>query len=193
MNRIVTKAEQNTEPAIDEAASIQVYEARDGDLPAIHAIYTHHVETGLGSFEETAPDAIEMAERRVQAQALGLPYLVARAGGRVLGFAYAAPYRTRSAYRHTVENSIYVAPDAQRRGAGGALLDALIARCTEQGYRQMIAVIGDSENAASIRLHERAGFVRAGTLRSVGRKFDTWVDSVLMQRALGDGDRTGPS
>jgi phosphinothricin acetyltransferase len=142
-----------------------------------------------------------MARRRAEIVGKGMPYLVAvengpKAGsgtGRVLGFAYAAPYRPRAAYRYTVEDSVYVAPEAVGRGIGMALLDALIETCTTIGFRQMVAVIGDSENRRSIRLHEKAGFVHAGTLEAVGYKFDRWVDSVTMQRALGPGSGTKPT
>jgi L-amino acid N-acyltransferase YncA len=173
--------------------SVRLRPSQDADLDAIQAIYAHHVLTGLGSFEEVPPDIAEMARRRAATLALNLPYLVAEAeDGRVIGYAYAAPYRTRSAYRYTVEDSIYVAADAARRGVGQALLAALIERCTALGYRQMVAVIGDSGNAGSIALHASQGFVRTGLLPSVGCKFGRWVDSVLMQRPLGPGDREQP-
>lgn len=156
-------------------------------MQAVRAIYAHQVENGLGSFEETAPGAAELTRRRADVRHLGLPYLVAELDGRIAGFAYAAPYRARSAYRHTVEDSIYVAPDAVRRGVGKALLHALIAHCEALGYRQMVAVIGGTDNTASITLHASLGFREAGVLRAVGFKFGRWVDSVLMQRALGPG------
>lgn len=158
------------------------------DLPAIAAIYRHHVMTGLASFEETPPDAEELARRRAAVLASGLPWLVATDGGRaLLGYAYAGLYRPRSAYRYTVEDSIYVAPGQTGRGVGRALLAALIADTEAKGYRQMMAVIGDSANAASIGVHRACGFIEAGRLRAVGFKFGRWVDSVLMQRALGPG------
>jgi L-amino acid N-acyltransferase YncA len=156
-------------------------------MEAVRAIYAHHVAHGLGSFEETAPDAAELMLRRAAVLRHGLPYLVAELDGRVAGFAYASPYRARTAYRHTVEDSIYVAPDAVRRGVARALLRALVTHCEAQGYRQMIAVIGGTDNLASITLHARVGFREAGMLRAVGFKFGHWVDSVLMQRALGPG------
>jgi len=162
------------------------------DLQAITATYAHHVLHGLGSFEETPPSEAEIAERRETVLSRGLPHLVAVLDGRFAGFAYALPYRARSAYRYTVEDSIYVAPDAQRQGAGVALLGALIAETTGQGYRQMVAAIGDSANAGSIGLHARLGFRMAGTLVAVGFKFGRWVDGVLMQRALGVGDGAPP-
>lgn len=170
------------------ALAMTVRDAADADLAAVQAIYAHFVLHGLASFEEVPPSTAEIARRREAVRALGLPYLVAEAEGRVLGFAYAGPYRPRPAYRYTVEDSVYVAPDAGGRGAGRALLATLIRRCEAAGFRQMVAVIGDSGNAASIGLHRALGFETAGVLRSVGFKFGRWVDSVLMQRRLGPGD-----
>jgi phosphinothricin acetyltransferase len=158
------------------------------DLPAIAAIYRHHVTTGLASFEETPPDAGELARRREAVLDAGLPWLVATGpDGALLGYAYAGLYRPRSAYRYTVEDSIYVAPGQTGRGVGRALLAALIADTEAKGYRQMMAVIGDSANLASMGVHRACGFIEAGRLRAVGFKFGRWVDSVLMQRALGAG------
>lgn len=162
------------------------------DLDAVHAIYTHHVLNGLASFEEQPPALDEMRARHADVVALGLPYLVAEEAGEVLGYGYCAPYRTRSAYRFVLEDSIYIKEGLQRRGIGQALLAELIVRCEQLGYRQLVAVIGDSANAASIGLHAKLSFVRAGTLRSVGYKFGRWVDSVTMQRPLGGGDMTPP-
>ncbi|MFQ5784928.1 MAG: GNAT family N-acetyltransferase [Alphaproteobacteria bacterium] len=170
----------------------RVRDSRDADLSAVQAIYAHHVRHGLASFEETPPDVAEMARRRDALRERGLPHIVAEIDGAVVGYAYAGPYRTRPAYRYTVEDSVYVAPGTAGRGIGRALLDTLITRCTALGYRQMVAVIGDSANDASIGLHEALGFRRAGCLRSVGFKFDRWVDSVLLQRPLGDGDADRP-
>ncbi|MGE0723197.1 MAG: N-acetyltransferase family protein [Alphaproteobacteria bacterium] len=174
--------------------ALVIRDASPADVPAITAIYGHHVRHGLASFEETPPDEDEIARRFADVAAKGYPYLVAApgAGGAVLGYAYASAYRPRPAYRWTVENSVYLAPASARRGIGAALLAALIARCEAKGFRQMVAVIGDSANDASIGLHERLGFVRAGLIRSVGYKHGRWVDSVLMQRALGAGDSTHP-
>ncbi len=166
--------------------------SQDGDLAQIVAIYAHHVLTGLASFEEVPPDLAEMTQRRAAILAKGLPYLVAVEDDRLLGYAYAGPYRTRPAYRHTLENSIYIDPKAERRGVGTQLLSALIDDCARQGYRQMVAVIGDSDNHASIALHRKLGFQMTGILRAVGYKFGRWVDSVLMQRALGPGQNTPP-
>jgi phosphinothricin acetyltransferase len=162
------------------------------DIAAIAAIYAHYVLHGLASFELEPPDAREMARRRTQITQLGLPYLVAEISGVVAGYAYAAPYRARPAYCHTVEDSIYIHRDFSGRGVGSALMTALISACESAGYRQIIAVIGDSGNAASIALHAKFGFARVGLLPSVGWKFGRWVDSVLMQRALGTGDSTLP-
>ena len=174
------------------AQVLDIRDAEAADTTAIQRIYAHHVLNGLGSFEGTAPDEAEMARRRAAITARGLPYLVAEHGGRVRGFAYCAPYRTRVSYRNTVEDSIYVAPDAQRLGIGRTLLATLIERCTALGYRQMIAVIGGSNNESSIGLHEALGFRHAGTLTAVGWKLGGWVDTVLLQRALGPGADSPP-
>jgi L-amino acid N-acyltransferase YncA len=166
--------------------------ATAADLGAIHAIYAHHVLNGLASFEEVPPAPEEMRRRFDDIVGRGLPYLALELEGEVAGYGYCAPYRARSAYRYALEDSVYVRHDLARRGAGRAILHALVARCTELGYRQLIAVIGDSANAPSIALHAQAGFLRAGTLRSVGFKFGRWLDSVIMQRPLGPGDATRP-
>lgn len=162
------------------------------DLPAVLSIYGHHVLHGLATFEEEVPTLDELRRRHEDVVSHGLPYLVAAEGRTVLGYGYCALYRTRSAYRHTLEDSIYVRDGLQGRGIGRAILSELLARCTALNYRQIVAVIGDSGNAASIGLHARLGFVRAGTLRSTGYKFGRWVDSVLMQRPLGAGDGSKP-
>jgi phosphinothricin acetyltransferase len=171
---------------------VQVRPAAPGDLPAIQALYAHHVDRGLGSFEEAAPPVEEMRRRFDDILGGGFPYLVAEIGGSLAGYGYCALYRSRSAYRHTVENSVYVRHDVLGRGVGRRLLVALIGQCEAQGYRQMVAVIGDSANQGSIGLHASVGFVRVGTLRSVGFKHGRWVDSVFMQRPLGAGDGTPP-
>jgi L-amino acid N-acyltransferase YncA len=162
------------------------------DVPAIQAIYSHHVLYGAASFEETPPGVEEIGHRRAAVLQRGLPYLVAELDGLVVGYAYASPYRSRSAYRYTLEDSVYIRAGFARGGLGRTLLSELIATCTAGGWRQMVAVIGDSGNAASIGLHEKLGFQFVGTLRSVGYKFDTWTDSVLMQRELGPGDAVAP-
>lgn len=157
----------------------------ENDVPAITAIYAHHVQTGTASFEIEAPDAPEMARRRGEITARGFPYLVAEEAGDVVGYAYAGPYRPRLAYRHTVENSIYLRHDMAGKGIGALLMSALIKACEEKGYRQIIAVIGDSANVASINLHRKFGFRDVGVLKDVGFKFDRWLDTVLMQKTLG--------
>jgi phosphinothricin acetyltransferase len=169
-----------------------IRDATPTDLDALIAIYGHHVLTGLGTFEETPPERADMAARVAAVQEKGLPYLVAEDEG-VLGFAYAGPFRPRAAYRYTVEDSIYVAPGAVGCGVGKALLRAVIARCEALAMRQMIAVIGDSGNAASIGLHRSLGFEMKAVLPSVGFKHNRWVDIVWMQRALGCGDAAAPS
>ncbi len=166
--------------------------ARDADLDAIQAIYAHHVLHGLASFEEIPPERGEVARRHAALVAEGYPYLVAELDGQIVGYAYAGPYRTRPAYRFTVEGTVYVAEGRERRGYGRALLAALIEACGDCGYRRMVAVIGDSDHQASIGLHEALGFRRVGQLHAVGFKFGRWVDSVLMERPLGEGDTTLP-
>jgi L-amino acid N-acyltransferase YncA len=172
---------------------VQVRPALVSDLPAIQAIYAHHVLNGLASFEEQAPSLDEVRRRYDDVRAKGLPWFVAEFGGTLAGYGYCAPYRARSAYRYAVEDSVYVRHGSEGRGVGSALLAALIRECDGLGYRQMMAVIGDSANAASINLHASFGFLRVATLRSVGFKLGRWVDSVLMQRPLGPGDATPPS
>ena len=178
------------------AASVAIRDAADADLAAITDIYAHHVRFGLGSFEEVPPSLEEIARRRGDVVARKLPYLVAvTAAGAVRGYAYAAPYRARSAYRFSVEDSVYVAPDAGRQGIGRRLVAELIERCTQAGWRQMVAVIGDSGNLASIALHDQLGFRHAGVLTAIGFKHGRWVDTVLMQREMGEGaaiPRGGP-
>ena len=178
---------------MERAATAAVLRAADrDDDSALQRIYAHHVLTGLASFEEIPPDVGEMERRRRAVQEDGLPYLVAESAGRVLGFAYAAHYRPRSGYRFTVEDSVYMEPAAMGEGIGRKLLSAVIAAAESAGMRQMIAVIGDSANLPSIRLHERLGFKHAGVFQAVGWKHNRWLDSVLMQRALGPGAATVP-
>ena len=161
--------------------------AQPADLASIQSIYAHHVLHGLGTFETEPPALDEMVSRHAQITAAGFPYLVAVEANHVIGYAYANHFRTRAAYRHTVEDSVYVAPTALGRGVGKALLNELIARCRSQGLQQMLAVIGDSGNVASIGVHRACGFESVGVMKSVGRKFDRWVDVVVMQRALAPG------
>jgi L-amino acid N-acyltransferase YncA len=162
------------------------------DLAAITSIYDHAVRHGTASFELEPPDEKEMRRRYESLRAGPYPYLVAELGGAIAGYAYAGPYRDRPAYYWTVEDSIYIAPQSHRRGIGRALLDRLIADSEAGGFRQMIAVIGDSANAGSIELHRAAGFRMIGTFDNVGFKFGRWLDSVLMQRPLGRGATTAP-
>jgi phosphinothricin acetyltransferase len=166
--------------------------SRDADIPAMTAIYAHYVNHTTASFETEAPDAAEIGRRRERILEKGLPWLVAEIDGVAAGYAYAGPYRPRAAYRFTLENSIYLDPAYAGKGIGGALLARLIEDCETWGARQMIAVIGGSDNLASIRLHEKLGFRHAATLHAAGFKFGGWVDSVLMQRPLGPGDTTPP-
>ena len=166
--------------------------ATPADLPAVTAIYDHAVRHGTASFELEPPDATEMARRRQALVDAGYPYLVAEIDGAIAGYAYAGPYRSRPAYRWSVEDSIYVAPHMHRRGVGAALLCHLIVDAEKSGFRQMIAVIGDSAQTPSIALHRAAGFRPIGTIEKVGFKFGRWLDSVLMQRPLGPGASMPP-
>jgi L-amino acid N-acyltransferase YncA len=165
-------------------AEIRVRAATQSDLNAITDIYRHHVLTGTGSFEIDPPSVEEMGRRMLDVVGRGLPYLVAEEGDTVVGFAYAALYRTRVAYRFTLEDSVYVHHAHAGRGIGAALLAELIRACKECGCRQLVAVIGDSENTASVRVHEKLGFQHSGVLRGVGYKFDRWIDTVFMQLPL---------
>ena len=178
----------------DSAAAPQVAirAARDADAPSIAVIYAHHVLTGFATFETEPPDDGEMARRYRDLVGKGFPYLVAEVEGRLVGYAYAGPFRTRAAYRYTLEDSIYLDPAAVRHGVGRRLLQELIEASTRAGFRQMIAVIGDSANVGSIRVHERCGFRMVGTMDATGFKFGRWVDTVLMQLALGEGGGTLP-
>ena len=172
--------------------SFQIRPTTPADLPAITAIYEHAVRFGTATFEIEPPDTAEMTRRYQTLMDGGFPYLVATDGGTVLGYAYAGSYRARPAYRFSVENSVYLDPAAQGRGVGTKLMQALIAESEKRGYRLMVAVIGDSANLASIGVHRRTGFQMVGTLQNVGLKFGRWLDTVLMQRALGEGSSTIP-
>jgi phosphinothricin acetyltransferase len=172
---------------------MQIRDARDADVPAIAAIYAHHVLHGTGTFEEVPPTTEEMAERLAAVRARGFAWLVAEAeDGTILGYAYFTQFRDRSAYRHTAEDAIYVRDDVRGQGVGKALVATLLDRAAAAGFRQMLAVIGDSENTGSIGLHISLGFRQAGVMKSVGAKFGRWVDVVIMQASLGEGDRTLP-
>src|SRR5450830_943522 len=162
------------------------------DIPAITAIYAHHVLHGTGTFEIDPPSPNDMAQRRADVLAKGLPYLVAAKGDQVLGFAYCNWFKPRPAYRFSAEDSIYLAPDAQGQGLGRALLAELCAQAERAGVRKLIAVIGDSGNLGSIGVHRSAGFQNVGILKSCGWKFDRWLDVVLMDKALGAGDTSAP-
>jgi phosphinothricin acetyltransferase len=164
----------------------------DADIQAITAIYAHHVRHGTGTFEIDPPSYADMASRRDDVRAKGLPYLVAADGDKVLGFAYCNWFKPRPAYRFSAENSIYLAADAHGQGLGRALLAELAARAEKAGVRKLIAVIGDAANAGSIGVHRSVGFRQVGILNSCGWKFDRWLDVVLMEKALGWGDACPP-
>ena len=165
----------------------------DRDIPAVAAIYGHHVAHGLGSFEETPPSLDSMAGRIATVRNLELPWLVAEENGRIVGYAYASAFRPRPGYRFTAEDSVYVAPDGMGRGVGRALLSAVISHCEAMGLRRLLAVIGDSGNEPSIGLHRSLGFEMVGTARGVGFKHGRWVDIVWMQRSLNEGDQAPPT
>jgi phosphinothricin acetyltransferase len=171
---------------------LSIRDVTAADLPAITRIYAEAVKHGTASFELEPPDQGEMRRRIRSLVDGGFPYIVAELGGVVVGYAYAGLYRTRPAYRFTVEDSIYIDPAAQRRGVGRALLERLIVLAEQRGFRQMIAVIGDSAQTASIELHRVLGFRHVGNFENVGFKFDRWLDTVLMQRALGPGATSKP-
>lgn len=169
-----------------------IRDATEGDIAAITAIYAHAVRHGTASYELEPPDEDEMLRRMRQIVGDGFPYLVAEEDGRVTGYAYGNHFRTRRAYRFLVEDSVYVDPNRQGSGTGRQLLEALIARCEAQGFRQMLAVIGGSDHAPSIRLHERCGFAKVGCITASGFKHGRWLDTLFMQRSLGEGSATYP-
>ncbi len=172
--------------------SLAIRAAVSADIAAITRIYAHAVHHGTASFELEPPDEAEMTRRQRVLLDGGFPYIMAELDGAIAGYAYAGAYRARPAYRFSVEDSVYVAPEAHRRGVGRALLTALIAEAERRGFRQMIAVIGDSQQAPSIELHRALGFRMIGAIEAVGYKFDRWLATVLMQRALGPGDTMKP-
>ncbi|WP_313253152.1 N-acetyltransferase family protein [Stenotrophomonas acidaminiphila] len=173
--------------------AVHIRDAGAADIAAITAIYAVEVTDFVNTYEYEVPDEAEMLRRMQDIIARGFPYLVAEIDGQVAGYAYANTYRSRIAYQWTVENSVYVDARFQGRGVGSMLLQALIDACTARGYRQMVAVIGEPANSASIRLHERFGFQLVGVFRGLGRKHGRWLDTVQMQRALGDGAGSAPS
>jgi len=163
---------------------LAIRESRDSDVPAITEIYRQNVVEGTGSFELIAPDEGEIRRRRDDVLRRGCPWLVAEADGVVVGYAYAGAFRAREAYRFTVEDSVYVRPASFRQGVGRLLLEALIEKCRQAGYKQLLALIGDSKNIGSIRVHEVCGFQHCGVMKNVGVKFDRWLDVVVMQLEL---------
>jgi len=175
------------------ASALQVRDSREEDLPAIQAIYAHHVTHGTGTFELDPPSLDEMTRRRSDVLGNRFPYLVAERDGQVIGYAYANFFRARPAYRFTVEDSIYIAPQAIGQGVGRQLLQALLTACEARGCRQVLAVIGDSRNTGSIALHAACGFKMAGILRATGWKFERWLDVVMMQYEAGEGERSAPA
>ncbi|WP_374407689.1 N-acetyltransferase family protein [Hydrogenophaga sp.] len=166
--------------------------SREDDLPAITRIYAHHVLHGTGTFETTPPTQEEMAARRADVLGKGLPWLVVEEGGEVLGYAYGNWFKPRPAYRFSVEDSIYLAPEAAGKGLGRALLAELLTTLERSGIRKVMAVIGDSGNAGSVGVHTALGFERVGVVQSCGWKFGRWLDIVMMQRSLGEADRSPP-
>ncbi|HYF06198.1 MAG TPA: GNAT family N-acetyltransferase [Acetobacteraceae bacterium] len=172
---------------------MRIREAAEADLPAITAIYAHHVLHGTGTFEEEPPDRAEMAARLAKVLKARCAWLVSEDETGITGFAYFAPFRDRSAYRFCAENSVYVREGVRGQGVGKALVAELLARAETRGFRQMLAVIGDSENAGSIGLHASLGFRQAGVIHAVGLKFGRWLDVVFMQKSLGEGDRDIPA
>ena len=171
---------------------ITIRPSHDTDLPAITAIYGHHVRHGTGTFEIDPPSEADMATRRADVLAKGLPWIVAEDGGQVIGYAYCNSFKPRPAYRFSAEDSIYMAPEAAGKGVGRALLAELVAQAEAQGLRKLIAVIGDSANAGSIGVHRALGFTPVGVLKSCGWKFGQWRDVVMMERPLGPGDSQSP-
>jgi phosphinothricin acetyltransferase len=173
--------------------ALTLREAREDDMPAIQAIYAPHVLNGSASFELQPPTVEEMLRRRAEVLSRKLPYLAAELDGKVVGYGYATLYRPRPGYRFTVEDSVYMAEGMSGKGIGQALLAAIIEHCERGGWRQMVAVVGNSENLGSLRLHEKLGFRRVGVFESVGFKHGRWLDTVLMQRSLGDGSASPPN
>ena len=182
-----------TENSLRFMSALEIRSASVADMPSVTEIYAHEVRFGTATFELISPDLAEMTRRFHALTDGGFPYLVATLEGRVVGYAYAGVYRPRPAYRFVVENSVYLDPAIHRRGIGRQLLQRLIEECEARGFRQMIAVIGGSANVASIAVHSRCGFEMIGTHPNVGLKFGRWLDTVMMQRLLGEGASTVPT
>jgi len=174
------------------SSSLTIRDRQDADMARITEIYSHHVLHGASSWELSAPDVAEMTKRAHALKDGGYPYLVAELDGRVIGYTYAGAYRPRPAYRYTVEHSVYIDENARRGGIGHALMKAMIEACEQRGYRQMMGIIGDSQNLQSIRFHEKMGFEHVGCVKNIGFKFGRWMDQILMQRSLGDGAKVPP-
>ena len=189
---MATRREVEVKHAGGPTGPVNIRDGSEQDMEAVQRIYAHHVTTGLATFEETPPSTDELATRRASVLEFGLPYLVATRDDEVLGYSYATPYRARPAYRYTVEDSVYLDHAHTGQGIGRLLLTELIARCEAGRWRQMIGIVGDSGNTASIALHRKMGFELVGTLEAVGFKFGRWVDTVVLQRALSDGSHTLP-
>ena len=179
-------------PKNSNQTTVVIRAARAEDMNQITAIYGHYVENAMATYEEVPPSLEEMERRRSEVTGKGFPYLVAESAGEILGYGYASTFRTRSGYRFTVEDSVYASPNAVGKGIGKKLLGALIDSCTALGFRQMIAVIGEPSNQASINLHAKQGFKQVGILPAVGFKFGRFVDTVLMMRPLGEGNTSAP-
>lgn len=175
-----------------ESSSLIIRPRTDADMAAITEIYAHHVVNGASSWELSPPDCAEMAARARALEAAGFPYFVAEFDGEIAGYTYAGAYRPRPAYRFTVENTIYINENLRRGGIGTALMEKLIETCTESGFRQMIGIVGDSQNLQSIDFHKKLGFTQMGVVKNIGFKFGRWMDQVLLQRALGEGAQSDP-
>jgi phosphinothricin acetyltransferase len=184
--------ETTADASTDAPGAPRIRDATEADLPAIQAIYAHHVLTGVASFEETPPSVDDLRTRLASVRTHGLPYMVAEIDGEIAGYCYATPYRPRAAYRNTIEDSIYISDAYRGRGLGRVLLQALIERCENGPWRQMVAVIADNGSGGSLSLHTQLGFELTGTLKAVGFKHGRWLDTTLMQRTLGRGDSTVP-
>lgn len=188
-----TVNQTSANPSTESRTAPVIRDATEADLPAIQAIYAHHVLHGVASFEETPPSVDALRERLAAVHSHGLPYMVAQIDGKVAGYCYATPYRPRAAYRNTIEDSIYIDDAFRGRGLGRILLEALIARCEAGPWRQMVSVIADGGSGGSLSLHRSLGFELVGTLKAVGFKHGRWLDTTLMQRTLGVGDTAPPS